>query len=116
MGIKTYDEYYERLTKMKRNLYMDGVKCDRTDERLAGQLRVIRETYDRANDPEWEGLGTATSHLTGEKINRFTHIHHSVDDLLAKQTMTRLLCHRVGGLYYEVYGDRWHERLVRCHL
>ena len=75
MGIKTYDEYVNRLKKMKRNLYIDGNKCDRLDERLAGQLRVIKETYDRANDPEWDGLATAISHLTGNRINRFTHIH-----------------------------------------
>ena len=104
MGIKTYDEYLSRLKKMKRNLYVDGSKCDRLDERLAGQLRVIKETYDRANDPEWDGLATATSHLTGNKINRFTHIHHSVDDLLNKQQMTRLICHRVGGCIMRCMG------------
>jgi len=104
MGIKTYDEYLSRLKKMKRNLYIDGSKCDRVDERLAGQLRVIKETYDRANDPEWDGLATATSHLTGNKINRFTHIHHSVDDLLNKQQMTRLICHRVGGCIMRCMG------------
>jgi len=104
MGIKTYDQYLNRLKKMKRNLYLNGNKCDRTDEMLAGQLRVIRETYDRANDPDWDGLATATSHLTGEKINRFTNIHHSVDDLLKKQQMTRLICHRVGGCIMRCMG------------
>ena len=84
MAIKSYDEYYGRLEKMKRNIYMGGQKVDRTDERLAGQLRVIKETYDRVNDPEWEDVCTATSHLTGDKVNRFTHIHQSVDDLLKK--------------------------------
>ena len=34
---------------------------------------------------------TATSHLTGEKINRFTHIHQSTDDLIKKVKMQRLL-------------------------
>ena len=104
MGIKSYDEYYGRLEKMKRNIYMGGQKVDRTDERLAGQLRVIKETYDRANDPEWEDVCTATSHLTGDKVNRFTHIHQSVDDLLKKQLMTRLLCHRVGGCIMRCMG------------
>ena len=33
---------------------------------------------------------TATSHLTGEKINRFTHIHQSTDDLIKKVKMQRL--------------------------
>jgi len=104
MVVKTFEEYFNRLKKMKRNIYMGGEKVDRTDERLAGQLRIIKETYDRANDPEWEGLSTAISHLTGERINRFTHIHQSIDDLLRKQQMTRLLCHRVGGFITRCMG------------
>jgi len=104
MGVKTFDEYYNRLQKMKKNIYMGGEQVDRTDERLAGQLCVIKATYDLANDPEWEDICIATSHLTGEKINRFTHIHHSVDDLLKKQQMTRLLCHRVGGCIMRCMG------------
>ena len=104
MAVKTFEEYFSRLKKMKRNMYMGGEKIGRDDERIAGQLRVIKETYDLANDSEWEGLCTTTSHLTGEKINRFTHIHQSVDDLLKKQQMTRLLCHRVGGCIMRCMG------------
>ncbi len=104
MAIKTYDDFYNRLKKMKRNIYIGGEKVDRTDERLAGAIRVIKETYDRANDPEWEGICTATSHITGEKINRFTHMHQSVDDLLKKQLMTKLLCHRMGGCIMRCMG------------
>lgn len=104
MAIKTYNDYFNRIKKMRKNLYIAGEKVTRDDERLSGQLRIIQETYDRANDPEWEDLCTATSHLTGEKINRFTHIHQSVDDLLKKQRMTRLLCHRVGGCIMRCMG------------
>ena len=102
--IKTYNEYYDRLKKMRRNLYIGGEKVDRTDERLAGQLRIIQETYDRANDPEYQDVCTVTSHLTGEGINRFTNIHQSKEDLLNKQLMTRLLSHRVGGCIMRCMG------------
>jgi 4-hydroxybutyryl-CoA dehydratase/vinylacetyl-CoA-Delta-isomerase len=104
MSIKTFDEYYDRLKKMRNNIYMGGEKVGRTDDRLAGQLRIIKETYDLAHNPDWDGLCTATSHLTGKKISRFTHIHQSVDDLLKKQEMTRLLCHRVGGCIMRCMG------------
>ena len=104
MAIKTFDEYYNRLKKLRRNMYIGGEKIDRTDERLAGQLRIIKETYDRANDKEWADLCTASSHLTGETVSRFTHIHQSVDDLLKKQLMTRLVCHRVGGCIMRCMG------------
>ncbi len=104
MAIKTYDEYHNRLLKMKKNLYMDGEKVGRDDERLQPQMYVIKETYDRANDPAYEDVCTAKSHLTGERINRFTHIHQSKEDLLAKQMMTRLLCHRTGGCVMRCMG------------
>lgn len=104
MSIKTFEEYFGRLKKLKPNLYMNGEKVDRTDERLKGQLRVIKETYDRANDPAYQDLCTATSHITGEKINRFTHIHQNIDDLLKKQMMTRVLCHRSGGCIMRCMG------------
>jgi len=44
------------------------------------------------------------SHLTGEIINRFTHIHHSTDDLHKKQDMTRKLCQKVGGCIQRCMG------------
>ncbi|MHA1579643.1 MAG: 4-hydroxyphenylacetate 3-hydroxylase family protein [Candidatus Freyarchaeota archaeon] len=104
MGIKTFEDYYNRLLKMKPNVYIDGEKVGRDDERLRAGINVIKETYDRANDPEYEDLCTAISHLTGEKINRFTHIHQSKEDLLKKQMMTRVLCHRTGGCIQRCMG------------
>ena len=104
MPVRTFDEFFNRIKKMRRNVYINGEKVGRDDERLAGQLRVIKETYDRANDPEYEGICTAISHLNGEKINRFTHIHQTKEDLLKKQLMTRLLAHRVGGCIMRCMG------------
>jgi 4-hydroxybutyryl-CoA dehydratase / vinylacetyl-CoA-Delta-isomerase len=102
--MKTFEDYYNRLKGMSRNLYLDGEKIERTDERLAGGIHVMRETFDRALDPNYEEFCTAESHLTGRKINRFCHIHHSVDDLLKKQQMNRLLCHKVGGCIQRCMG------------
>ena len=58
----------------------------------------------RAHDPKFEDICTAKSHLTGEKINRFTHIHQSVDDLLKKQLMTKILAHHMGGCVMRCMG------------
>ena len=104
MAIGTYEEYIERLKKMKNNVYIDGKRPNRGEDFNSGGVFVIKETYDCANDPEYEDVCTATSHLTGEKINRFTHIHRSRDDLFKKQQMTRLLCHRVGGCIQRCMG------------
>lgn len=104
MAIKTYEAYCDRLKKMRANLYIGGEKINRDDERLQGQKRVMKETYDRANDPAFQDVCTAESHLTGDKISRFTNIHRSQEDLLSKQMMTRLLCHRVGGCIMRCMG------------
>ncbi|MCP4668833.1 MAG: aromatic ring hydroxylase [Deltaproteobacteria bacterium] len=104
MGLKTFEDYYSRLEKMSSNLYLDGEKISRTDDRLQGGIRIIRETFDRAKDKDYIDLCTAVSHLTGEKISRFCHIHQSTEDLLKKQQMTRVLCHRAGGCIQRCMG------------
>lgn len=104
MGVGKYQDYVARLMKMKPNIYIKGKKLDRSGDFMNGGMYVIKETYDCANDPKYQDVCTATSHLTGEKINRFSHIHQSQDDLLKKQLMTRLLCHRVGGCIQRCMG------------
>jgi len=103
----TSSEYRKRLTKLRRNIYMDGQIIDRDHPRLEGAINVIATTYDMVNNPEfkeYEDILTATSHITGKKINRFCNVHRSVGDLLAKQKMTRLTCHQVGGCIARCMG------------
>ncbi|MDD4860061.1 MAG: 4-hydroxyphenylacetate 3-hydroxylase N-terminal domain-containing protein [Dehalococcoidales bacterium] len=102
--MRTKQQYIKGLSKLKRNLYFDGELIDRTDERQMDTLNTIGITFDEAAKPENEGLCTAISHLTGEKINRYTHIHHSVEDLHRKQDMTRLLCGKAGGCIERCMG------------
>ncbi|MFX0100290.1 MAG: 4-hydroxyphenylacetate 3-hydroxylase N-terminal domain-containing protein [Candidatus Hodarchaeota archaeon] len=100
----TFDEYKERLLKMKPNIWIGGEKVGRDDPRVEPGMMILRETFDRAHDKKFKDLCTATSHLTGETINRFTHIHQTVDDLYKKQRMTRVLCHRCGGCIQRCMG------------
>jgi len=93
--MRTKEQYYEGLKKLNRNLYLNGQKIDRDDEALEQPKGVIGVTFDLAADPETKDLCTATSHLTGETINRFTHIHQNTTDLHKKQDMTRMLVTRV---------------------
>jgi 4-hydroxybutyryl-CoA dehydratase/vinylacetyl-CoA-Delta-isomerase len=102
--MRTYEQYVEDLKKMKPNVYIGDKKVGRDDPRIRGGMRIIKETYDCAYDPDFEDLCTATSHLTGKKINRFCHIHQNKEDLLKKQAMTRVLCHRVGGCIQRCMG------------
>ena len=54
--------------------------------------------------PEYEDLMTATSNLTGEKINRFTHIHQSAEDLVKKVKMQRLLGQKTAACFQRCVG------------
>ncbi len=102
--MRTKDDWIAGLQKMRRNVYMQGETVDRDDERMQGAINTLAATYDYAEKPENADLLTATSHITGEKINRFCHIHQSKEDLHKKQDMTRFLCQKVGGCIQRCMG------------
>ena len=97
MAIKTAEEYRERLKTMKPNVYAGGQLIQRDDPLLAPCVNTVAYTFEAAADPQFQDLVVTTSHLSGEKINRFTNVNTSIDDLLKKQEMVRALCHQVGG-------------------
>ena len=102
--MRTKEQYIQGLSKMKRNIYFDGQRIDRTDELQQDCFNTIGTTYDEAAKPENQELCTAISHLTGERINRFTHVHQNTEDLHRKQDMTRMLCQKVGGCIQRCMG------------
>ncbi len=102
--MRTKEQYIEGLRKLRRNLYFNGEKIDRDDEMQQKALNVMGLTFEEAASEEGKDLCTATSHLTGETINRFCHVHQSVEDLHKKQDMTRYLCKKVGGCIQRCMG------------
>ena len=100
--MRTKEEYMNALGRMKNNIYYDGEKINRLDERQLNCINTIGMTYDMVD--EYADLMQVKSHLTGEIINRFTHIHQSTDDLHKKQDMTRKLCQKVGGCIQRCMG------------
>jgi len=102
--MRTKEQYIEALGKMKRNIYFNGEKISRDDELQMNCINTIGSTYDEAAKPENADLLLAKSHLTGETINRFTHIHQNTEDLHKKQDMTRFLCAKVGGCIQRCMG------------
>lgn len=95
--MKTAEEYKKSINSLKKNVYMDGEVVGRDDPKLAPGVNTVCLTYDaQHSDEKIRELATATSHLTGKTISRFAHMHQGIDDLLKKQEMTRLLCHKTG--------------------
>ena len=102
--MRTGEEFRKGLAKMKTNVYMNGKLCDRMDPVQEGAMNVMASTFDYAHDPGFKDVGVATSHLSGERINRFTHIHHSQEDLFNKQKMTRVYSQELGGCIARCMG------------
>jgi 4-hydroxybutyryl-CoA dehydratase/vinylacetyl-CoA-Delta-isomerase len=86
-------EYEQSLRKLNLKVYMFGKWVENVvdDPIIRPSMNAVAATYRYAHKPEYADIMTATSHLNGKKINRFTHIHQSVDDLLTKSKMGRLL-------------------------
>ena len=110
--MRTKEQYIEDLGKMKDNLYYNGEKINRLDERQLPTLDVMGATFKLVE--EYSDLMLVKSHLTGETINRFTHVHHSTDDLHKKQDMTRKLCQRVGGCIQRCMGCDAMNAIYNC--
>jgi 4-hydroxyphenylacetate 3-monooxygenase/4-hydroxybutyryl-CoA dehydratase/vinylacetyl-CoA-Delta-isomerase len=96
--MRTAEEYKKKIFSMKKNVYMDGECVGRDDPKLEPAINTVCLTYDAQthSDEKIRDLATATSHLNGQTISRFAHMHRSVEDLLKKQEMTRVLCNKTG--------------------
>jgi len=104
--MKTGQEYIESIRKLNLEIYMFGEKVASAVDNpiLRPSLNSVRMTYELAQMPEYEDLMTATSHLTGKKINRFTNIHQSTDDLMKKVKMQRLLGQKTAACFQRCVG------------
>ncbi len=106
MPLKTPEQYEESLKKLKLKVYMMGelVNNPVDDPIIRPSMNSVQMTYALAQKPEYEDLMTAKSHLTGKKINRFTHMHRSSEDLVKKVKMQRLLGQMTGSCFQRCVG------------
>ncbi|MGV9173629.1 MAG: 4-hydroxyphenylacetate 3-hydroxylase N-terminal domain-containing protein, partial [Promethearchaeia archaeon] len=105
MPLKTPEEYLESI-KRDVNLYMFGEKVKEfwNHPIIIPSINTVKMIYELAQQEEYQGLMTAQSHLTGKVVNRFTHIHQSVDDLIKKVKMQRLLGQKVACCFQRCVG------------
>ncbi|MDA8125477.1 MAG: 4-hydroxybutyryl-CoA dehydratase, partial [Deltaproteobacteria bacterium] len=98
MGLMTKNEYIESLRKLKPTVYMFGEKVENVvdNPRLRAGIEATGATYELAEDPELRHLIVTESKLIGEPINRFNNPPQSIEDLVARVKMNRVLGRRVG--------------------
>lgn len=106
MAIMTGDQYLESIKKMKMQIYLFGEKITNPvgNPILTPALNSVKLTYDLAHIPEYQPLLTAISHLSGNTVNRFTHIHQSKEDLITKVKMQRLLGQKTASCFQRCVG------------
>jgi 4-hydroxybutyryl-CoA dehydratase/vinylacetyl-CoA-Delta-isomerase len=104
--MKTKAEYIESMKNMKFELYMFGQRVTNIVDNpiLKPPMNCMAATYELAEKPETEKIMTATSHLTGKKINRFCHVHQSTEDLVNKSKMGRILGAYTGSCFQRCVG------------
>ncbi|MDO4798923.1 MAG: 4-hydroxyphenylacetate 3-hydroxylase family protein [Bacillota bacterium] len=131
--MKTREEYIESLRKLDLKVYMFGERIENPVDHpiIRPSLNSVAMTYELAQQDEYRDLVTAISPFTGERVNRFCHIHMSQDDLVKKIKMQRLLGQKTGSCFqrcvgmdalnaiysttYEMdkeYGTEYHKRFI----
>ncbi|XGU47898.1 4-hydroxyphenylacetate 3-hydroxylase family protein [Fusobacterium necrophorum subsp. funduliforme] len=106
MALMTAAEYEESLRKMNMEVYLFGkrVECPVDDPIIRPSLNSVKMTYELAQQPEYQELMTVISPLTGERINRFAHIHQSAEDLKNKVKMQRLVGQKTASCFQRCVG------------
>lgn len=106
MPLKTREEYIKSLRALKRDIYFLGEKVDAPTEHpfIRGSINAVAKSYELAQSPEYQDLMTTSSNLTGNCINRFTHVCHSNDDLKNKVKMLRLMGQKTGTCFQRCAG------------
>ncbi|KGN95540.1 4-hydroxybutyryl-CoA dehydratase [Porphyromonas sp. COT-108 OH2963] len=102
----TSEQYVESLRKMNLQVYFMGEKIDNPVDHpmIRPSMNSVAMTYKLAEMEEYKDLMTATSNLTGKRINRFCHLHQSTEDLKNKVKMQRLLGQKTASCFQRCVG------------
>jgi 4-hydroxybutyryl-CoA dehydratase/vinylacetyl-CoA-Delta-isomerase len=106
MTLKTGDEYEASLRELNMQVYMFGEKIENPLDHpiLRPSLNSVKMTFDLAHEAEYQDLMTAIDPDSGERINRFTHIHRGTQDLINKVKMQRLLGQKTASCFQRCVG------------
>lgn len=132
MPLRSVESYLESLRRLNLKIYLFGERVANWVDHpiIRPSINACAMTYALAAREEYRDLMVARSNLTGREVNRFTHLHQSTHDLVAKVKALRLLGRKTGACFqrcvgydainaldsttYEVdakYGTEYHRRL-----
>ena len=90
MALKTPVEYKDSLREIRPRAFIAGERIGNVLEHPNTRpgIEAVAKTYELALDPRYEGVFTATSPLTGEKVSRWNCVPGSID---AQEYFTRII-------------------------
>jgi 4-hydroxybutyryl-CoA dehydratase/vinylacetyl-CoA-Delta-isomerase len=96
----------DSLAKLDSKIYLLGEKVDDwvNNPIIRPSINAVAMTYKMANEQENEESATTISNLTGQRVNRFNALFMSVDDLVNKIKMQRLLGQRTACCFQRCVG------------
>lgn len=91
MALKNGQEYISSIKALGLEAHVLGEKVNALHDHplVKPSIRAAAATFDCAHSAETRDLFRAVSPLTGEEVNRFTHLHQSTEDLMNKVVMQR---------------------------
>lgn len=104
MPIRTAAEYIESLRGRKLRVYLGGQLVDEPVDHpiIRPSINAVADTYQLAEEePE---LATASSKLTGQRVNRFLQVTQDVNDVVMQNRMQRKLGQRTGTCFQRCVG------------
>jgi 4-hydroxybutyryl-CoA dehydratase/vinylacetyl-CoA-Delta-isomerase len=105
MTLMMREEYIESLRAMKKRVFIMGQKIENLVDHplVRPSLNACAMTYELAQMPDGD-LARATSSITGQQVNRFTHLHQDPSDLVTKVKMQRRLGQMTGCCFQRCVG------------
>jgi 4-hydroxybutyryl-CoA dehydratase/vinylacetyl-CoA-Delta-isomerase len=103
--MKKAQVFIESLRGLKHEMYVLGKKVENATEHpiLRPSLNALAKTYEMAHDSRHTELFVRQG-LDGERVNCFTSLHHSTQDLLNKVKALRILGQETGTCFQRCVG------------
>ncbi len=104
--VKTPQEYISSLRNLKPRVFLFGEELDDVVDHpmIRPSVNTVARSYELAGDPRYENVMTARSNIIKGKINRFTHLHQSTEDLINKVKMQRLMGQKTACCFQRCVG------------
>lgn len=111
MGLKTPEEFEESIRQLRPNVFMNGKRIENIHENPNTRtvIESNKASYRWALDSQYSDIMSCFSPLVQERVNRYTHVSASVEDLVAKAGAGTFTAERLGTCIYRCVGyDAFH--------